>query len=486
MGVQNIIGRRLELAFLDQIWQSKEAEFVAVYGRRRVGKTHLIREYFSNKGVYFELTGIKDGAMGDQLLNYTQSLADTFYSGVALQPPASWREAFNRLTDEIAKQSPRKKITIFLDELPWLASKRSRFIQNLDYFWNTRWSRMPNLKLIVCGSAASWMLDNLINAKGGLYNRLTNTLLLQPYDLSQTKEFLAARQIKLSHKQILDTYMITGGIPHYLKQIKKSKSAVQNINDMCFKQDGLLYDEFNRLFASLFENAELNLNIVREIAKARYGLSIQTLSQRLGKKTGGTFTKRLSELEAAGFIQKYLPYGRSKRDQYYRVIDEYTYFYLNWVEPYKEQSVRDTKANYWHLAAKSPQWRSWSGYTFESICQKHIHKIRQALNLMDIHCQMGHWQYSPIAGSNDNGAQIDLLIARDDGIVSLCEIKYSNNKLQIDKKIAKNLLNKIDVYQKQFPDAVQVSVVLVSTMGIKANVWSDEIIDSVIELEDLF
>lgn len=492
MVLSNIIGRSTEIGFLETIWDSGEAEFVAVYGRRRVGKTHLVREYFSSRGEYFELTGLKDGSLQDQLANFAQAFTQAFCVGKTFRPPSSlqspkdWREAFEWLTEVIESHCQQKKMVLFFDELPWLATKRSAFIQNLDYFWNTRWSKLGNLKLIVCGSAASWMLDNLINAKGGLYNRLTNTLLLKPYSLAQMKLFLASRNIKLSHKQLLDIYIVTGGIPHYLKRIQKGKSAAQNINDLCFMHDGLLLDEFPRLFESLFENAEVHLQIVREIAKARYGLSAKLLSERLGKKTGGTLTNKLAELTAAGFIEKYCHYGKTKRDQYYRVIDEYSFFYLSWIEPYKTQDIVGQRDNYWQLATKTAAWHSWAGYAFESVCYKHIQNILQAMQLGNTHCRVGQWRYLPNKSTAQEGAQIDLIIERDDGMVSLCEIKYSDKLLLVDKKLAKNLLNKVEVYQTQFPMASDVNLAMVTTVGVKKNAWSSEMIDQQVTLDDLF
>ncbi len=308
-----IIGRSKEKQILDNMWLSKEAEFVAVYGRRRVGKTFLIREFLAKKGSFFELTGMKDGSLEEQLANFSSSFAACFYPGISVQPPASWKEAFESLTGEIHRLPKGKKITVFLDELPWLASKRSRLLQNLDYFWNTTWSKMPQVKLVVCGSATSWMIDHLINAKGGLHNRLTKTILLEPFDLDNTKKFLSKRGIKLNNKQIIDIYMAMGGIPHYLKQIEKSKSATQNIQDICFKKDGLLYDEFPRLFRSLFQAADVHLKIFEEIAKHRDGISRNLLLKKVHLKTGGTFNQRMRELEAAGFVSRFIPYGKQKK-----------------------------------------------------------------------------------------------------------------------------------------------------------------------------
>lgn len=252
MSKDSVTCREREVEILEKIWKSKEAEFLAIYGRRRVGKTHLIRGFFSEKSLYFEITGIKDATRALQLKQFIGKLGKIFYNGLPISRPKTWLEAFALLTDAIQKLPRSKKIVLFFDELPWLANRKSGIIQALDYYWNAEWSRLPNLIVIVCGSAASWMLENLINAKGGLHNRLTRFIHLQPFNLDQTQKFLKSKKIHYNHLQVLDLFMVTGGIPYYLKQIERGKSVDQNIDALCFNQDGVLFSEFNRLFSSLF------------------------------------------------------------------------------------------------------------------------------------------------------------------------------------------------------------------------------------------
>ncbi len=486
MTQENIFGRDSEIKILDSLWKSPEAEFLAIYGRRRVGKTHLIREYFSQKQcVYFEITGQKDGHLQDQLENFTQILSKTFFNNIPLRSPSSWKEAFELLTKEIEKSPKSQHTVIFLDELPWLATKKSGMLQAIDYYWNRFWSRYPKLFLIVCGSAASWMLDNLINAKGGLHNRLTKTILLQPYDLKGVQLFLSHRDIHLNRKQILDLYMVFGGIPHYLKQVEKGKSALQIINKVCFRPDGLLHTEFDRLFQSLFSNAEDNLSIIKAIAKHQHGISRKDLIKTTKIPSGGTLNKRLKELESAGFIQSYIPYGRKIKDHYYRVIDEYCYFYLRWIEPFKKTGISQGK-EYWQTKGRTAAAIAWSGYAFENICLKHADQIRKALELHNISCEIGSWKFSPAPGKKDSGAQIDLLFDRDDGVITICEIKYSEKLFVLDKAEAKNIMNKTEVLEKHIFANKQTTVALITTMGLKPNIWSQELIHHVVTLEDLF
>ena len=480
-----IFGREKEREILDNLWNSNEAEFLALYGRRRVGKTHLIREYFSQKkGLYFEITGEKEGTLAQQLENFTQILSKTFFNQIPVRPPRSWKKAFELLTTEIEKLPKTKPIVLFFDELPWLATKKSGMLQALDYYWNRFWSSRRKLLLIVCGSAASWMLDHLINAKGGLHNRLTKTILLKPYNLKETQQFLKSRRIHLPVKQILDLYMVFGGIPYYLKQVEKGKSIQQIVNRTCFQKDGLLFDEFNRLFHSLFDRAEVHLSIIKAIAKFPYGISREQLLKEIRLSSGGTLNKRLGELESAGFIQSFIPYGRKIKDHYYRIIDEYCYFYLRFIEPFKSKGMGDGTV-YWNAKAKSGTVTAWSGYAFENICIKHAHQIREALDLLSTSCEISNCRIAVKQGEKTRGAQIDLLFDREDGVITLCEVKYSEKPFVLDKAYAKELMSKIEVFEKHFPSNKQIHLALITTSGIKPSIWSSELIQNTVCLADL-
>lgn len=486
MKFEEVLGRDKEKEVLEDAWNSKEAEFIAIYGRRRVGKTYLVRQYFSEKGVYLEASGAKDKPTHKQLENFMKALSKTFFKDIPLATPASWDAAFDLLTKELQGLPKSKKVTIFLDELPWLATKRSGLLQSIDYYWNLHWCKLPNLLLIVCGSAASWMLEKLIYAKGGLHKRITRKILLEPYKLRETEQFLKSRGIQLNQKQILDLYMAIGGIPFYLKGIKKGLSAAQNINVLCFEKNGLLYDEFRNLFESLFERAETNLTIVREIVKHGNRISREDLIQATGISSGGTLNKRLQELEAAGFIQSFLPFGRTARDHFYRVNDEFSLFHLKWIEPFLKSKEVDHEQGYWQNMVKTPAVSSWAGLAYEAICLKHIAQVRKALGLDKVVCKMGSWQHLPKKGSEEEGVQIDLIFDRQDGVITLCEIKYSEKSFVIDKAYAKKLIQKMDTFELRFKTTKQVFLAFITTMGLKSSVWSKELVHKEVTLKDLF
>lgn len=485
MALKEIIGRKKEVAILESLWKSKDPEFLALYGRRRVGKTYLIRQFFSNKGTYLEVSGSKDKPMKSQIEVFMKALSLTFYNGAPLKSIGSWDAAFEILTKNLEAQPFSKKIVIFFDELPWMATKRSGLLQSIDYYWNLHWSRMKNLIFIVCGSEASWILDKLIYAKGGLHKRITRKMLLEPYNLQETQEFLKSRSIQLNEKQVLDIYMAIGGIPFYLKAVQKGLSAAQVIDQVCFDKNGFLYNEFENLFQSLFSQAAINLSIVKEIVKHGNNLSREEIIAYTGIPSGGTLNERLRELEVSGFIQGYVPYGKKGRDHYYRVIDEFSLFHLYWIEPLLNKRGFEQE-RYWQRQLKTSAVSSWKGQAFENVCIKHNFQIRKALKIADIPCQTGSWRYIPKKGSNEEGAQIDLLFDREDGIINLCEIKYSDHLFSIDKSYAKQLINKVDVFEYRFPIKKQIFIVLITTEVLKPSIWSQDLIAQVVNLKSLY
>lgn len=426
--MDKIVGRKAEKKVLHTAFTSKNAEFIVVYGRRRVGKTFLIRTFFTQKKcIFFHITGIKDGKYHDQLYEFTRILESTFYGPhVRLKEPNSWTRAFELLTQTIKQQESRQPVVLFFDEIPWLASQKSGFLQALDYYWNRFWVTLPNLKLVVCGSAASWMIENILRHKGGLHNRTTYRISLTPFTLGETKIYLKSRGISYTDRQISDIYMIMGGVPFYLNLLSKTLSVPQNIDHLCFNKKGPLVDEFNILYASLFDQSEAHQEIIQIMGTKRQGIERKTLL-KLAKLSsdGGTFNKRLKELEASGFIISYTPFGHKKRNTYLQIVDEYILFYMAWIEPALGSISRLNRANgYWLEKRQSPSWKSWAGYAFESLCYKHLEQIRHALGVHSS-ATIGNWKYFPQKGSDEEGAQIDLLFDRNDDVITLCEMKYT-------------------------------------------------------------
>lgn len=486
--LEKIIGREKEKATLHELLASKKAEFLAIYGRRRVGKTMLIRHFFKLQKniVFLNVTGILNGSLKDQIINFTQQIGETFYKGAKLKNGKNWQETFQVLHDAIKSIPSNKKIVLFLDEFPWMATKNSKLLQNLDYFWNQYWSSDSRIKLVICGSSAAWIINKIINNKGGLHNRITRTIHLEPYNLHDTKHFLESYGIRLNHQQIAELYMVLGGVPYYLSYIKKGLSSAQNIEQLAFSRKSFFIEEFNNLFSALFEDADLYISIVREIAKHHYGIEQEELFSKINTfSKGGRGSDKLKALEDASFIIRFKPHLHSKKGIYYKIIDEYTLFYFHWIEPLKDTLLsRGMKDGYWTSIQSTPEWYNWAGYAFEAICYKHIFEIRDALQLSPT-AIANTWKYTPLKQTDEQGAQIDLLFDRKDNAITLCEIKYTSKSFEITKSYAAQLNCKIKIFKSVTRTSKQIFLVLISASDLKKNSYS-EMIDNVVTLDDLY
>lgn len=481
------VGRDAERAILSEAAATDKSSLVAVYGRRRVGKTRLVRDDLQPKAAtYFEAIGQHAAPREVQLDNFRQQLEGLL--GTRLPRLPDWREALALMADGVeaaARRTPKKPVVVFFDELPWMATHRSGLLPAIDYTWNARLSKVPNLVWVVCGSAASFMLDRLINAKGGLHNRITHRIRLEPFRLGEAKDLLAARRLRRGTMQTLELYMALGGVPHYLLQVPRGASASQAIGELCFGQAGAMRDEFGRLFSSLFDDSGEHEKLVRAAASTRGGVLRDTLMSASGLPSGGRLTKRLEELEAAGFIERFAPYGRRSREARYRLIDEYSIFYLKWIDsaPRSAFGARGTK--YWQSKAGSPAWRAWAGYAFEGICLKHSLEIEAALGIDGMANEVGTWRYAPRRGTADAGAQVDLLFDRPDGIINLCEVKYADDDFVLTKAYAKALVEKAEIFRERTNTKKEVVITLVTTHGLKPGLWNDDVFDSVVTAEAL-
>lgn len=484
---KKIIGRKREQELLKDLFESKKSEFIAVYGRRRIGKTFLIRHFMSpSPCVFFHVTGLQKGSIKEQLDEFAKQLGETFYQGASIKTRVRWRDAFEDLTLAISKVPKNQKIVLFFDELPWMATPRSRLITVLELYWNRYWVFDDRIKLIICGSATSWIIENIINNKGGLHNRVTRTIHLKPFSLSEVASFLKANKIRLNHHQILDLYIVLGGVPLYWSFIRKGLSASQSVDMLCFQNDGPLVKEFNRLFDSLFEDPKPYKTLVRTIAMHRCGIGQADLIVKSKLPDGGTTVRRLHQLEEAGFITSLVPYGHKDKGVYYLIDDEYSLFYLHWIEPnLKTISKKAINSGFWVSQSGRSSWKGWAGLAFESVCYKHLDHIRNTLKL-DPGSIAGTWRYLPRLKNEEEGAQIDLLFDRPDGVITVCEIKYSEKKYALDKPYSKVLLRKIEVFKRHTKSKKQIFISMITTYGLKETMYSEEMVESEVVLEDLF
>jgi uncharacterized protein len=456
-----LVGRQRERSELEAARSSPQAELVAVYGRRRVGKTVLIRDTFRD-ALVFELVGIHDADLATQLRAFASALGQATRATVA--PPADWYAAFEALraflTAHLRRRS--KKQVIFFDEVPWLASRKSGFLPAFEHFWNSWASREPKLVVVICGSAASWMLDKIVRQRGGLHNRVTRRVRLEPFTLRETAALLRTRHVDLGPYQTIELYMAMGGIPHYLAQVRPGESAAQNIDRICFARDGLLHRELDNLYASLFDKAERHEAVVRTLASKRRGLTRGEILAQIDIGSGGAATKVLDELEECGFIMHLPQLAHAKRDAVYWLADEYSLFYLTWIEKHRGRAD-----GVWMKKQGTPAWRAWTGLAFEATCLKHVHAIKHALGIAGVETTDATWAHR--ADARADGAQVDLVIDRADRSTNLCEIKFSEAEFVIDKAYARELAHKRDTFRTITGTRKALFTTLVTTYGVGSN-----------------
>lgn len=470
-----IIGRREEVNLLQSLEKAERSVFVAVYGRRRVGKTYLIRSVYEDRFA-FQLTGIANVETDQQLINFHTALVRYFPSSEENELPQSWFQAFQQLINALETLPPGKKI-VFLDELPWLDTPNSLFIAALEHFWNSWASARRDILLVVCGSAASWMINQLINNTGGLYNRVTHHIALEPFTLAECEAFFKSQSPGFDRYQLLQLYMVFGGIPFYLEAIDPQKSATQNINDLCFARRGGLSTEFDKLYASLFKKADRHIAVIEALAHKSKGLERAALLKAAKLPDGGNTTLVLRELEESNFIRKYHAFGKMKNNALYQLTDFYSLFYLKFVN--NKNRFDD---DFWLKSLDSPEIRAWSGYAFEQVCLCHLRQIKHALGIAGVQTQASAWS----GGHENEKAQIDLVIDRRDQVINLCEMKFSIKPFSIDKDYADNLRKKIGVFKSTTKTPKATWLTFITTFGLTPNTHAQSLVHQSLTMDALF
>ena len=478
-----MIGRRIEQELLPEAIEKDRAQFVVVYGRRRVGKTFLVNEFFQNRYA-FKHTAVsplnenlkpKHNLLKIQLKEFYYSMRS--YGLQTGEPvPADWFEAFHQLQQLLdAKRNDTNPLVVFLDELPWLDTPRAHFMPAFEHFCNDWVLSRKDIKLIVCGSATSWILDKLVNDKGGLYGRVTLPMFVEPFTLKECKEFFHEGGYAMDDYDIVQTYMAFGGIPYYLDQFRKGFSVPQNFDTLLYGRQAPLGDEFDRLFSSQFAHPGELQQIVTLLAKNRSGYTREEIAQKCGFTTGGGLTRMLSALEKSTFVTPYIPFG--ERNVKFRLSDPFCMFYLKHVKDNRNAIA------YWQSQFNSPAMLAWSGYAFEDVCRAHIRQIKNALGIGDVNTRESSWI---VPGTKtERGMQVDLLIDRDDRKICLCEMKFSQGRFSVERDYAEKLQERIRRTMEFTRNTKPIISVLVTTYGLERNEYAGRF-QKVVTMEDLF
>ena len=463
-----MVGRLKEKDSLLRALASEYSEFVAVYGRRRVGKTFLIRETFNYKFT-FQHYGIKNGGKRIQLASFRKSLVA---QGLAECPVLKdWFDAFDALRDLIAQSSDRRKV-VFIDEMPWLGRKDRTFVSAVEDFWNGWASARKDVLFIVCGSATSWILDKIVHSRDGLHNRVTYRIPLRPFTLRECELYAESMGLELPRAQIAECYMVLGGIPYYWHYLQRGLSVAQNIDSLFFAGEDKLENEFYELYSSLFSSPQAYIRIITALGSKKSGMTREELSLTAGVANNGALTRRLKELEQCGFIRSFTEIGKRKKGAVHQLIDNLTLFHFRF---FAENLHGDR--HFWSEMTDSHIHSTWIGLAFERLCLEHLDQIKEALRIGGVKTNAHAW--------HGTSSQIDLLIDRNDGIVNLCEIKYHDGRYPITKDDDDAMRNKKSEFKEETETRKAVHVTYITPFGIKDNVYARNVQSSVV-LDDLF
>lgn len=480
-----MIGREEERTLLKSLLTAPEHEFVVVYGRRRVGKTYLIRESYEYNFT-FQHTGVNNGGYSStsdsmkqrQLNKFADSLRE--YGISVEQPLKDWDTAFSYLK-ELIKKSPHKKKVIFIDELSWMDTKNSGLLSALESFWNS-WvtaRKEKDVVLILCSSATYWMIDKIVNSKGGLHNRLTRKIHVHPFSLRECELYTHELGIEFNRHQLMQCYMILGGVPYYWSHLQKGMSFAQNIDRLFFSRDALLDTEYDNLYRALFNSPDQYIKIIDTLSNSTKGMSRDSLSQMSGIANSGDFSKKLRELENCGFIRKYTGFGHKTRNCMYQLIDNFTLFY------HKFLKNKSSDEHYWLNNLTSSSVYAWSGIAFERVCLQHIDQIKKKLGISGVYSEVFAWSCKENLDEGILGSQIDLIIDRRDKVINICEIKFSENEYLPNKEFDSALKRKVSDFKKVSGTRSVIHTTLVASDGVITNSYSGNI-QSVVIGDDLF
>ena len=474
-----LIGRKNEREQFDDIYATKKPALVAVYGRRRVGKTFLVRQHFNNN-FDFSFTGNYQMSRQGQLSLFNQELRR--FSGQDYPLVKDWFSAFEQLRQYLSSLD-NERLVLFFDELPWMETPKSNFIQAFSYFWNTWASTRQGLKLFVCGSSTTWMMENLIGDKGGLYGRVTHTIYLAPFTLGETEAYLHANGIRWNRYQMLETYMIMGGIPFYLEMLKPKLTFDQNIDNLFFAANAPLRMEYGFLFRSLFNDAQLYRQVVETIAKHSQGMTRQQTKEDLGMADGGALTVVLENLVRCDFLRRYAAFGKSERNALYQLTDLFSLFHLSFVADNNGQDQQ-----FWSNMRENPSRVAWRGYAFEQVCLHHIPQIKEAIGIKAVLSNVCSWSCPTFTDKDGNpwqGTQIDLLIDRRDQVINICEMKYANDVYIIDKDYEERLRRRLSTFQHLTRTRKALHLTFITTYGLSRNTHSGNV-QTEVTMGDLF
>ena len=473
--METIIGRLAEIKKLTVAVNSPRAEFIALYGRRRIGKTFLVNHVYKNQFT-FKMTGVIEGTLKDQFTAFADAMND--YGFDMPEQPRDWMKAFIMLKNALKqKVNSGERCVIFIDELPAMDAENSNVAGAIGYFWNNWASLHDNIIFIICGSATSWMITNVIDSKGGLHDRITVEMPIHPFTLKETEQYLEDKHFVWNRQMILQAYMVFGGIPYYLSLLDSEESLVQNVDRLFFSQGMQMRREFRRLFNTLYKNPDRYIDIIKALSKSRRGLTRGEIAGVLKSANNGHLGKRLEDLVYCDLIRKNVVREKEikRKDAIYQLCDFFSLFYLTFIDR------AEVEQHYWAHHVNTPEVNSWMGLTYERICMAHIGQIKHALRIDAISTVNYSWR----SKTSTPAAQIDIVIERADKIVNICEVKYSQEAYKLEKEEYDKMCKRKNAFIQETGLRHTPWLTMITTEGIAPGKYA-EMIQSQVGLDGLF
>lgn len=470
------VGRQSELETLSSLSKKKVASLVVIYGRRRVGKSRLIKE-FGKHCRFYSFSGLpetKQTTAQSQREEFARQMREQ------LNLPGLKAEDWGDLFTLLASHTQEGSLIIALDEISWMGSKDPDFLGKLKTAWDNAFSENPQLILIICGSVSAWIEKNILSNTGFL-GRISITLHLKELPLKDCNQLLDALSCHMSSFEKFNILSVTGGIPRYLEEINPTLSAENNIRELCFKPTGLLFREFEQIFSDLFSKRSLTYkNIVRVLSNGP--LHYEDIAKKADLITGSQFSGYLEDLIKAGFISRNYTWDIKSRKvsrlSLYRLSDNYVRFYLKYIEKNYDRIERNHFK--FQKLSEFTNWQTIMGYQFESLVLNNREFIMKTLHLdyADIVCDNPFFQRKT---ARMQGCQIDYLIQTRLNSLFVCEIKFSRRSLGLS--IIKEMEEKIARLSK--PKGFTCFPVLIHVNGVDESIVESNYFIKIIDFTQL-
>ncbi len=466
-GFSMIIGRQRELRILQDDYREKRASIVAIYGRRRIGKSHLIEVYGSKK-MFWRFEGLEGQETKEQIKAFQVQLnkfvKDEFLINTKF---FNWDQLLRYFTSHLKKQD--QKLVLFLDEFQWLSAGQSKLVSLIKHFWDTEWKHLE-VQMILCGSIASFMVDKVIKSKA-LYGRIDIELLVKELAPKDQFSFLKPKR---TMNEALQYGLLLGGVPKYYEIINQNQSFDLNIQKLCFESQGYLFNEFEKIFYSQFKEHRTYEKIIGCLSTGVK--SLDEIAKSIKIVSGGGLKRYLKNLELARFIMVTVPINKSKSNQIkYKLFDEFLIFYFKFIRPFRSVIMKNDLSKIFQTQVK-PKWYPWLGLAFENYCSKYHETISNILEINDQVIDVG-----PFFERGDHKFQIDLLFKRSDKVWTLCECKYRNSP--IGAEVIAEVERRVSLFPKKRDETIE--KVLIAPNGADRSLIQSKYFSRIITIDDL-